>query len=85
MGTFKRQDPLTRLYWLLLVKGHRTFRYLPVFGKSFYPHWSFDRSDLRPLADALALELCPDDYNPRTGVMEFSSRGASQTGACPAL
>jgi hypothetical protein len=76
MGTYKRTAPLTRLYWLLLVKGHRTFRYLPVFGKSFYPHWSIDRSDLKPLADTLALELCPDDYNPRTGIMEFArSRG----------
>jgi hypothetical protein len=76
MGTLKRDQPDVPLYWLLLVKGHRTFRYLPVFGKSFHPHWSIDRSDLKPLADALALELFPDDYNPATGVVEFArSRG----------
>ncbi|HVQ27069.1 MAG TPA: hypothetical protein VMV01_17910, partial [Planctomycetota bacterium] len=58
------------------VKGHRTFRYLPVFGKSFHPHWSDDRSDLRELADSLASEMFPDDYNPATGVVEFDqSRG----------
>jgi len=76
MGTLKRERPQTPLYWFLLVKGHRTFRYLPVFGKSFYPHWSIDRSDLKPLADALATELFPDVYNPVTGVVAFEkSRG----------
>ena len=76
MGALKRERPDLPLYWLLLVKGHRTFRYLPLFGKSFYPHWNVDRSDLKPLMDALALEMFPDDYNPSTGVVEFgSSRG----------
>jgi hypothetical protein len=76
MGALKRERPEIPFYWLLLVKGHRTFRYLPLFGKSFYPHWSVDRSDLKPLADALASEMFPDDYNPATGVVEFrESRG----------
>jgi hypothetical protein len=76
MGSLKRERPDIPLYWLLLVKGHRTFRYLPVFGKSFYPHWSIDRSDLKPLADALAADMFGGDYNPTTGVVEFErSRG----------
>jgi hypothetical protein len=76
MGALKRERPDVPLYWFLLVKGHRTFRYLPLFAQSFYPHWQIDRSDLKPLADALALEMFPDDYNPATGVVEFrESRG----------
>jgi len=76
MGMLKRQRPGVPLYWLLLVKGHRTFRYLPLFGKSFHPHWQVDRSDLKPLADQLAGEMFPEDYNPDTGVVEFrQSRG----------
>jgi hypothetical protein len=60
----------------VIVKGHRTFKYLPVFGKSFYPHWSVDRSDLKPLADFLATDMFGADYNPETGVIEFEhSRG----------
>ena len=86
MGALKREHPDTPLYWFLLVKGHRTFRYLPVFGKSFYPHWSVDRDDLRPLADALALEMFPDDYNPATGVVEFEPVArASKARPCAAL
>ena len=76
MGALKRDRPDLTLYWLLLVKGHRTFRYLPLFAKTFYPHWSVDRSDLKPLADALASEMFPEDYNPATGVVELrQSRG----------
>ncbi len=76
MGALKQQHPEMPLFWLLLVKGHRTFRYLHLFARSFYPHWNVDRSDLEPLASALALEMYPDDYNPSTGVVEFrQSRG----------
>ena len=76
MGAIKRERPERPLYWLLLVKGHRTFRYLPLFAKSFHPHWSIDRSDLKPLADELASAMFPRDYNRDSGVVEFTeSRG----------
>jgi hypothetical protein len=75
-GALKRERPELPLYWFLLVKGHRTFRYLPLFGKTFFPHWQADRSDLKPLADLLAGAMFPRDYNARTGVVEFEqSRG----------
>jgi len=81
MGGLKRERPELPLYWFLLVKGHRTYRYLPLFAKSFYPHWSVDRGDLKSLADALATEMFPDDYNPATGVVEFRhSRGHLKSG-----
>lgn len=76
IGEIKAQAPNVPLYWFLLVKGHRTFKYLSVFGKSFYPHWEIDRSDLKPLADQLACPRFGDDYNPASGVVEFAeSRG----------
>jgi hypothetical protein len=71
MGELKREKPDLPMYWFLIVKGHRTYKYLPVFGKSFYPHWSMDRSDLKPLADNLAQKKFGTDYNPTTGVVEF--------------
>ena len=76
IGEIKAQAPEAPLYWFLLVKGHRTFKYLSVFGKSFHPHWQVDRSDLKPLADQLASASFYADYNPESGVVEFSqSRG----------
>ena len=76
IGEIKAQAPEIPLYWFLLVKGHRTFKYLSAFGKSFFPHWKIDRSDLKPLADQLAFASFGHDYNPDSGVVEFSeSRG----------
>lgn len=76
IGEFKAQALATPLYWFLLVKGHRTFKYLTVFGKSFYPHWEHDRQDLQPLAEELALGKFGNVFNPASGVVEFpSSRG----------
>ena len=71
MGEIKYEEPDIPLYWFVIVKGHRTFKYLPTFGKSFYPHWSIDRSDLKPLADSLALDKFGDFYNSQTGIIEF--------------
>lgn len=76
MGQIWRQEPDTALYWFLIVKGHRTYKYLPTFGRSFHPHWSDPRPDLAELADELAREKFGDAYNPATGVVEFTeSRG----------
>lgn len=72
MGELYQAHPTVPMYWFLIVKGHRTFKYLPVFGKSFYPHWAIDRTDLKPLADELAQQKFGVDYNPLTGVVEFS-------------
>lgn len=75
-GELKRQAPHLPLYWFLLVKGHRTFKYLPVFAKSFFPHWSLDRPDLKELADRLASARFGTCYDPSSGVVHFpESRG----------
>lgn len=76
LGKLIREKPDVPLYWFVILKGHRTYKFLPAFGKSFYPHWSIDRSDLKPLADALALDKFGDAFSPDTGIVKFDeSRG----------
>ena len=76
VGELKAQAPAVPLYWFLLVKGHRTFKYLSVFGKSFHPHWRSDRADLKALADQLAAAGFGDAYRPACGIVDFGeSRG----------
>jgi hypothetical protein len=72
MGELRQENPASPLYWFLIVKGHRTFRYLPAFARSFYPHWAVDRSDLKSLADDLATEKFGKDYDPASGVVTFA-------------
>jgi hypothetical protein len=71
MGSLQQENPRRLVYWFLIVKGHRTYKYLPAFCNSFYPHWAIDRSDLKLLADVLARERFGDAYNPVSGVVEF--------------
>jgi hypothetical protein len=76
VGQIKQSAPSIPLFWFLLVKGHRTFKYLSVFGKSFFPHWSAPRADLKSLVDQLAIAKFGSDYDPGTGVVKFpASRG----------
>ncbi len=76
MGQIKQHQPSKRLVWLLLVKGHRTYRYLHVFAKNFYPREGEHDPGLAELACHLAQLKFPDHYNPATGLVEFvPSRG----------
>ncbi len=76
VGRIKRASPDIPLFWFLLVKGHRTFKYLSVFGKTFFPHWQERRDDLKQLADQLASEKFGRCYDPESGLVRFlDSRG----------
>jgi hypothetical protein len=62
--------PDRELYWFLLSKGYKTFRFLPVFFHDFAPHP--DRptpTDRRRVIDALARRKYPDDYDSTTCVV----------------
>jgi hypothetical protein len=85
IGQIKRSAPTVPLFWFLLVKGHRTFKYLSVFGKSFFPHWASSREDLKQLADQLAGAKFGNDYDPEKGVVKFpASRGHLKAGIADA-
>jgi hypothetical protein len=37
-GSLKAMEPATPLYWFLISKGYRTFRYLNLFARRYFPH-----------------------------------------------
>jgi hypothetical protein len=71
-GHIKAAEPETPLYWFLLVKGHRTYRYLHAFFKVFFPtHERATPPADRALMDMLAAEKFGDDYDRCHGVIRF--------------
>lgn len=61
------------LYWLLLVSGFRTYRFLPRFWARFHPR--FDRRsrlEVRALVDALAAERFGERYDREAGIVRFA-------------
>lgn len=71
-GHIKAAEPGTPLYWFLLVKGHRTYRYLRAFFKEFFP--AHDRKTPpreKALMDQFAHERFGDVYDVDRGVVSF--------------
>lgn len=71
------RSPSTPLYWFLIVKGHRTYRYLSAFSRQFYPHWREPTPrDTRALMRFLAVRRFGEHFDPVRGVLHFpASRG----------
>jgi hypothetical protein len=59
----------SRVYWLLLTSGFRTYRFLPVFFREFYPRDSTREST--DLVKAIAGERFGERYDPATGIVRF--------------
>lgn len=78
MGRMSREEPASKFYWFLIVKGHRTYRYLPAFAHKYVPQTGSAEVDFELLAlrDALAKDRFGDCFDTGTGVIRFSrSRG----------
>lgn len=76
VGELHRQDPHLPIYWFLVVKGHRTYRFLSAFCTRFHPHWERPAPELKALADTLAAERFGAHYDADTGLVRHpSSRG----------
>ena len=71
LGEFYRALDGVPFYWFLIVKGHRTFRYMPAFVHSFYPHWSYRRDDLKAFVDYLARDKFAQAYDEELGIIHF--------------
>ena len=70
-GTVSREDSLP-LYWLLIVKGHRTYRFLPTFARQYLPHHAkADDPAQRQLLSALAREKFGELFDESSGVVRF--------------
>ena len=65
--------PRGRYYWLLLTSGFRTYRFLPLFWREFFPR--FERptpTAQQRLIDHLATERFGVQYDARTGIVRFN-------------
>jgi hypothetical protein len=66
--------PPGRCFWLLLTSGFRTYRFLPVFWRDFYPR--FDAStpaEIQRLLRTLAGERFGSQFDSSAGVVRFNA------------
>jgi hypothetical protein len=60
------------VYWLLISSGYKSYRFLPVFYRNFYPRYDCPTPpDLQMLMDELAQERFGEQYDAVQGVVRF--------------
>jgi hypothetical protein len=67
-----RADDVAPLYWLLISSGFRTYRFLPLFWREFFPRYDVATlPQAQELLDFLATERFGEHYDPRTGIVHL--------------
>lgn len=56
-------------YWFLISSGYRTYRFLPLFFRAFYPR----DPAMKPLLDTVASAKFGDAYDSRTGIVRLAT------------
>jgi hypothetical protein len=65
------------VYWLLISSGYKSYRFLPVFYREFYPRYECPTPpDLQAILDELAQQRFHEQYDPAAGLVRFE-RGAT--------
>jgi len=65
-----KENPGKRIFWFLITKGARTYKFLPVFFKDFYPR--YDRKpelELKSFIDAVAISRFGESYDSESGIV----------------
>lgn len=61
-----------RYFWLLVVNSYRSFRYLPVYTKSYHPHPEREMAPFeRAVLDQLATKRYGNEYDPKMRVIRL--------------
>ncbi|HUS40605.1 MAG TPA: hypothetical protein VMX74_14215 [Pirellulales bacterium] len=70
------QDRDDELYWFLISKGYKTYRFLPVFFHEYYPHFGRGTPpSARHVIDALATTRFRDTYDKEAGLIRAGVDG----------
>lgn len=63
-----------RVYWFLISSGYKTYRFLPVFFREFYPTYRCQTpAPIKQTIDSLAQLKFPEEYDRETGLIRFSN------------
>jgi hypothetical protein len=62
--------PAGSLFWFLISKGYKTYRYLPLFFREYYPrHTAPTPPWAQSIIDVLGRQKYPRAYDPSAGII----------------
>lgn len=63
-----------RLFWFIIVSGFRTYRFLPVYSKHFFPRYDAPTpAATQAVMDYLATQRFGERYDPVTGIVRLAT------------
>ncbi len=72
VNQLRKRFPRGKYYWLLLTSGFRTYRFLPVFWREFFPRYGIPTPPgIKRLQEQLAMERFAEQYNVSSGIVRF--------------
>jgi hypothetical protein len=72
VASLKSKYPEIPMYWFLIVKGYRTYRYLPSFSKAYFPAPDVETpAQIKRLIDYLGVNRFGASYNQSSGTVRF--------------
>lgn len=72
VNQLRERYPRGKYYWLLLTSGFRTYRFLPVFWRAFFPRVdAATPGHVKQLRDHLAIERFGTQYDATRGIVRF--------------
>jgi len=73
--------PATRVYWFLICSGYKTYRFLPVFFREFYPTYRCGTPPaIKKTIDTLAQLKFPSEYDSTRGIIRLKRAAPLQSG-----
>lgn len=71
VNRIKQEHPCEKLYWMLISKGLRTYKFLSVFLSEYYPHHSLPiPADIKNMMNLAASKKFGQKFIPETGIIE---------------
>jgi hypothetical protein len=68
-------------YWFLISSGYKTYRFLPVFFREFYPSYAQPTPPhIQEVLDALGAAKFPGQYDAARGIIRFDAASPLRTG-----
>jgi hypothetical protein len=75
------RNPGFRYFWFLIVNSYRSFRYLPIYAKKYYPNPASEIPDFeRKVLTQLAVKRYGDAYDIAAGVVRLPRRSPLRRG-----
>ena len=72
-GKLKAINPNKKLFWFLIAKGHRTYRFLPAYAKSYFPNIEENNYlNLKEILVSLAKNKFPNNYNLEKNLIQYN-------------